>query len=1013
MVRRLESITVGGLRRGVGLCLLLAGLPVSAGSRSSSPEQVSLQRGLSQSTVHAVLQDDDGFLWIGTDYGLNRFDGSEFIVFTHDPADGRALGGNRVRALAQDTGGALWVALLEGGLDRRDPVTGVFGHFRHDPDDPTSLASDSVRDVVVDSDGDLWIATADGLDRLTPGAGVFEHFRHHPDDPTSLASDSVTAVLADASGRVWIGTEGGAVDVWTSEGGFRHVWASPPSPVTCLAAGVADALWIGTDGGGVARLDPATGAVRRYRSIATDPGSLGSDLISSLLVDRAGGVWVGTADHGLYGLDPSSGRADRVLFAGDGRDDLASSWIGALFEDRSSILWIGTDFGGLVKRDLKRRPFVNLDGSDGLPSSVVFSVMERRGGELWIGTMRGPAVLDAVGESASPVPELDGAPVYALLERRDGSVWIGTWGRGLLRLDPDTGRTRSYRHRSGDPDSLANDVVHALLEDREGRLWVGTFGGGLDLLDPSTDSFVHHRASAAEPGRLRSDRVLALLTDSSGRLWVGTDTGGLSCLDPATGAFRTFVPDRSDPRSLSDASVGALAVDAADRLWVGTAGGLDRLDDDAGFVHYGRAEGLPNLAVAGLQIADDGQVWVAHFRGLSRLDPDTGRIVTFDDSDGLATLEFNTGASSRGPSGRLYFGGVDGLVAFRPSEVVRNPVAPLVAITRVEIYGEDLTPPGVLPRGPIRLTYTDDFLTISYVGLEFTAPERNRYLYRLDGVNRAWVDGESRRQVSYAHLRPGEYRFRVRAANNHGVWSRDEATLQVVLVPPFWQTWWFRLGAVICVVLAILGAVAGRMRTLRRRVVDQERLVEQRTRELAAANVRLEELAIRDELTGVANRRRFDQALAGEWRRCARFGRPVSVIMVDLDDFKRYNDTFGHLEGDRCLRHAAAAMAGVVSRPGDLFARYGGEEFTALLPETSSRAAASVAERMRATVEALAVPRPGLDPPPRVTVSIGVATRVPADGDDADTVVKAADEALYRAKAEGKNRVVVAPRSGG
>jgi diguanylate cyclase (GGDEF)-like protein len=345
--------------------------------------------------------------------------------------------------------------------------------------------------------------------------------------------------------------------------------------------------------------------------------------------------------------------------------------------------------------------------------------------------------------------------------------------------------------------------------------------------------------------------------------------------------------------------------------------------------------------------------------------------------------------------------------------VDRNPVAPLVAITSVEVYGAELTPPGVLPRGPIRLAYTDDFLTISYVGLEFTAPERNRYLYRLDGVDRDWVDGESRRQVSYAHLRPGEYRFRVRAANNHGVWSRDEAAIRIVLVPPFWQTWWFRLGLAIGVVLAVLAAVAGRMRTLRRRVADQERLVEQRTRELAAANVRLEELAIRDELTGVANRRRFDQALAAEWRRCARFGRPVAVIMADLDDFKRYNDTLGHPEGDRCLRRVAGAMAGVVSRPGDLFARYGGEEFTALLPETSSRAATSVAERMRAAVEALGMTQPGLDPPTLVTVSIGVASRVPADGDDAAEVVEAADEALYRAKAEGKNRVVVVGQEGG
>jgi diguanylate cyclase (GGDEF)-like protein len=363
----------------------------------------------------------------------------------------------------------------------------------------------------------------------------------------------------------------------------------------------------------------------------------------------------------------------------------------------------------------------------------------------------------------------------------------------------------------------------------------------------------------------------------------------------------------------------------------------------------------------------------------------------------------NHPAGWRGSDGRLYFPTVEGLVEVDPRRLVTNPLPPPVVIESLVADGR-----AVAPRNGLVFEPGTESFEIQYAGLAFGVPERVRFRYKLENLDRDWVDVGSRRNAYYTRIPPGEYRFRVAAANEDGVWNEEGASLSFQLRPPFYRTWWFLALTALGAAAAILGGYRLRERQAQQREATLVRLVEQRTRELEEANRRLERLSLVDGLTGLANRRRFDEALDSEWRRGCRARMPLSLMLVDVDEFKLFNDTYGHLEGDACLKRVAGALSACLSRAADLGARFGGEEFVAILPHASADEAARLAERLRERVLALAIPHSSSPVAGVVTVSVGCATAVPTEAERPDTLLASADSALYAAKRAGRNRVVSA-----
>ncbi len=829
----------------MALCLAL---PPPAGAHPLTPRffHLTTANGLSHHIVRAVVQDPQGFLWFGTQDGLNRYDGVTFTVFRHLRSDPHSLTHNTVQALAVDSSGALWVGTV-GGLDRYDRDT---GHFVHYPE-----IAESVTVIYPAPDGTLWVGTAgSGLFRYDPAGDRFLPV------PVSLPDLHIRALYQDADDTLWVGTEYGGlwsvpVGAWLApalgdrEGGDREgrPYSLPHDRVTAILRDRTGVLWVGTgayyepDVGGPATLDPATGRFTLYGQ------GLAHRHIMAILEDRAGTLWVGT-EEGLAVLDRAAGRF--TVHRHDPLDpySLVNDRVYALYEDRTGILWVATD-GGISRYVPEKNRFALYRHHPQDPNSLgaprVGAVLKDRDGVLWVGLHAGG--LDRIDPTGAVThyrhdPDdphsLSHDHVTALYQDPSGAIWVGT-SAGLDRLDPDTGGFTHYAHDPAAPDSLGPGAVKVIYGDRSGALWIGTEEPGtLSRLGPGRGEalprpFTVYRHDPANPDSFPDTYgIRAILEDREGFLWLGTYSG-LVRLDPRTGAFTRYCHNPEDPHSLSDDFVWSLYEAPDGALWVGTHGGLNRLDDrETGrFTVYTIEDGLPNDGIAAILGEGDREgdregrpyIWLATMGGgLSRFDPRTedGRsgasplpFRNYDESDGLQGMHFIIGAAFRSADGELFFGGASGLNRFYPADVRENPHAPPVVLTafrvfdQVRDFGRDLA--GV---EEIRLSYRDNFFSFEFAALDYADPAKNQYAYILEGFDRDWVHAGTRRYAAYTNVPPGTYTFRVRASNNDGVWTEEGLAVRVVITPPFWATGWFR-GLMAVVVLAIGSAITlARMR---------------------------------------------------------------------------------------------------------------------------------------------------------------------------------------------------------
>ncbi len=832
---------------------------MSAGSRQSTAprrpllfERFSVQQGLSESIVKCLLVDRQGFLWLGTEDGLNRFDGYEFKVFRHATDDPTSLSFSEVNCVLEDRSGALWVATFS-GLNRLDPATERCRRFVHRPEDPGTLANDVVRALCEDRSGALWIGTqGGGLDRLAGGSQRFEHHRHDPRDPQSLGHDDVRALFEDDEGRLWVGTAGGGLDCREpGSDAFRH-YRHDPADLTSLSHDMVTAihqdrqgrLWIGTQVG-LSRFDgwrPKRGGgerAGRFMRYPAGPVGLAHSTVMAICDDDEGRLWIGTDGGGLDALDPERGTVEHHRHDPREPRSLATDRVFCCCHDRAGQLWVGTYGGGVHKGDPRQDRFLHYrchpEDPNSLSHSIVWSVCEDRDLLLWAGTDGG---LDRIDRHRGEVTHYLADPddpqalahpgVRVVYEGRSGTLWVGTNG-GLHRLERETGRFERFQHDADDPASLSHDEIRGLYEDASGLLWIATQGGGLNRFDPQAGTFTAFRHDPGDPRSLGNDFVRCIYEDRAGRLWIGTQGGGLDALERETGHAVHFRHDGLDPESLSSDHVFAIWEDPAGILWLGTyAGGLDRFDPRTGRVRrYSVADGLPANLIYALVGDEEGNLWITSNRGLTRFDPRSESFRTWDERDGVQSDEFNGGSYHRSPGGELFFGGINGFNAFYPTDLRDSTFEPAVALTGFQLSGRSLAPgEAVDGRVPlrrsltcaeeIRLTYRDRVLSFQFASLDLSNPLKNRYAYRMVGFDKDWQTTDARRRfATYTNLAPGRYLFEVRGTNCDGVWSRRRAKVRVVIEPPFWGTWWFRGLVAAAAVGVVARSYRHRVRTVR------------------------------------------------------------------------------------------------------------------------------------------------------------------------------------------------------
>jgi ligand-binding sensor domain-containing protein len=821
---------------GIVLIQLIIGLPVSnlvAQNEQYHFRHFSREQGLSQVAGQSLSQDTLGFLWIGTQDGLNRFDGYRFKVFRNDRDNKNTLSSNFVWCTLHDKAGTLWVGTRR-GLNRFDAEHESFVSYVNNPLDSSSIPSDVVLSLFQDREKRYWVGTAKGLCLFDPRSGKFVQLRNKS-GPNTI---DVRCVYQDNRGRILAGTRMGVVEIDPVSLTFALLktgLSDEPALKGMIFRILHDSrnrLWACTYRSGLLMIDEKENVHTFYNDPA-NPTALSSDDVRTICEDSKGNIWVGTANGLNRYLEASKNFLQIRKVPGD-QTSLSDNSIESLFEDNSGLLWIGTRNGGLNLLDPKTLSFHHYKKTEekSLLSDKPIRAMHEDGrhtGKIWIGFEGGGVGLfdRTTGDVQRFVHEktsnsLSNDFVWHITEDADYNLWIAT-DNGLDILNPE--RTEFRNLQLSQVDLNAN-LVNCTFRTRDNNLWFGTWAG-LFMYDVKTHSLTQYKNKTDDPSSLSQNTVLCMYEDDAGQLWVGTNGGGINIFDRAKKTFRALKNIRGNSSSLSNNDVQCIFEDSKKRIWVGTNGGLNRYNADTeNFKVYLKKDGLSNDFVFGILEDASGALWFSTNEGLNKIDPETETIARYNSWDGLQSDEFYTGAYVKDSQGYMYFGGANGFNAFHPDSIKPNPLPPKVLLTDFLLFNKSRPmEKSITHQKEINLQYTDYIFGFEFSALNFRQPEKNRFQYMLKGFDKDWINStESGRLATYTNVPPGSYTFLVRASNNDGLWNPTPAYVRVVITPPWWKTWWAIALQVIAGLSLAWAAVNYRIRQIKMKVSSEKQM---------------------------------------------------------------------------------------------------------------------------------------------------------------------------------------------
>ncbi|MFP4268852.1 MAG: two-component regulator propeller domain-containing protein, partial [Spirochaetaceae bacterium] len=847
---------------GIAGILFLFSLSSVYGDNNVRFEHIKKENGLSSLSVSSIVQDQRGFLWFGTQGGLNRYDGYEFKVYKKEPFNSNSLSHDLIQSLYMDKNHVLWVGTYN-GLNRLNTLTGDVTRYLHDPGDPRSLSDSVVVSILRDSRGDLWVGTLKGLNRLDEETGEFTRFLHDPENADSISDNTVRDIHEDPAGRLWIATydglnmyhgEDNRFTAYRAECEFTmalgqsrngHLWVGtwggaglynfdidsksftahplPDERAYSLETNGNGSLLVGTWGGGLVEVDAHSGKVTSRHTSTKDDFSLSHNIVYSLYRDRAGILWAGTNGGGINKMVAPENEFTYYGSNPEEPDSLTEGKVNAVFVDNRNTLWIGVYNGGLNRYDAERDRMVHYreDPEDptSLSNDIVTGIFQDSDGTLWVSTNGGLNRYNREEDSfdvfhkGDPPFFLQDDIVYTINEDVDGSLWIGTYGSGLTRYNRDTGDVDHYSNKSEDPHSLSDNLVYDTLVDREGVFWVAT-NNGLNRYDRERDRFIHYTHDETDPESLTSNTIREIYEDSAGRIWIGTVSGGLLRYNRAEDSFSFFMEEQGLP----DNSVYGILEDFRGRLWLSTSDSL--------------------------------VIFTPGEEGFQRIDEDNG----------IWAEEFTRG-HFRDSDGRLYFGTNRGLYRIEPSDFKRNTHVPPVYLTSFEIFGKEAELEKPLTEvQKLRITHKDRYIAFEFAGLDYVSPDKNRYAYKLEGFDKEWIYSGNRRHAGYTNLPPGEYTFRVQASNNDNVWNEEGLSVGLQVIPPPWRTGWAYAGYSAAGLLLLAGLVLFFNREQRRKYELRTQEIERRRLAELEAEIREKTKAQREMLRAKEEAERANRA---------------------------------------------------------------------------------------------------------------------------------------------------------
>jgi ligand-binding sensor domain-containing protein/signal transduction histidine kinase len=829
----------------------------------SGVSQLSIEQGLSQSTVNVVLQDSKGFIWVGTQDGLNRYDGYSFVAYEPNPHDSTSIAGNYIYTLYEDMSGVLWIGSNK-GLSRYNAENNSFTNYIHRADDSTSLSGDRVYTIYEDKWGNLWAGVYNGgMCRIDKKSGTFKRYMHQADNPSSISSNKVTGIIEGKDGTAWVITYGGGINKFDPKTGkfsaikFHENTENALSSdnirsVYCDSEGN---LWLGTREGVLEKFNPFTGKFIHYKASFTEEFATGANTINKVFKDNKGRLWVSFMMEGLmlFDIEKEAFVKDHPLLE-DFSNQTGKCLSKSVYQDKNGIIWIGTEDRGVLKLDESKIKFkhytIQNDKAHGKGNSFVSAMLKDSKGFLWVG-IRGEGVyklgldnqvIKHYHEGEAHNFTLSEVNVWAIYEDRSGDIWVAYQSGVLSKLDKKTDKFVDYHL----PEKIYSAGITCILEDSRNNFWVGTFGEGLFLFDEAKKIFKPKKFFDYSDDNLDLLKTSVIYEDSEGLIWVGTEGGGIFSFSPDKSGITTYALKQGKTNSLISNEVSSFAESVDGRLLIGTFGGLSIMDRQSGiFKNYTKKNGLPNNVIYDIVTDNSGNFWISSNKGISKVTLKAGKqpeFLNFDMSDGLQSNEFNHSAASKSSTGELYFGGIAGYNSFYPDSIKINHVAPPVVITSFKIADKEININRALALDDvIKLKHTDYVFSMEFAALGFTNSEKNRYAYKMEGFDEDWIYADTRRHATYTNLNPGNYTFRVKACNNDGVWNDEGASVSIYIKPPFWSTNIFYFCSAVAILLLFAAFVHLRTRRLTSKKEMLELTIKERTKEILEQKEEIEQ----------------------------------------------------------------------------------------------------------------------------------------------------------------------------
>ncbi|MCK5057615.1 MAG: hypothetical protein KAT34_13220, partial [Candidatus Aminicenantes bacterium] len=830
--------------------------------------------GLSQEAVYSIFQDSHGFMWFGTQDGLNRYDGYKIKVYTTDPTDPSSLSSSHILSICEDNNRNIWVGTEGGGLNKLNRATGKFTRYTNDPLNPRSITHNTVNSVIYSKkSNNLWIGTGGGgLNKFDVNTNSFTSYTHDPENPHSIPDNRINIVYEDKAGSIWIGAKKGGIcrlsPKYQKSGKFTHF--TPDTSIFpdykkketyCIMEDREGILWISFQSLGIFRFYKDTG---KFDYLGFNPAitnSLSKLNVSVMVQDNNGRIWFGHFEYGIDIYDKNKDAFYHCTHSQKNPKSINYNNIKSLFLDRSGTVWIGTNGRGINMYFQPTKKFRSYKMTADNPKSLNFSsiraIYEDEEGRLWIGGYGGIDKVNrktgnvtavkyrSVPSPDKPVPYLYNTSVYVIkTDAKDPRfLWVGTEGGGIYRFNKQEGDFFHYPYETEKKlNSLYGSAVYSILPESSGMIYIGT-ENGLNILNAEINRFISFSHDPEDPGGIAQGSIRVIFRDKTGKLWVGSSLGGISCFDEKKAQFTHFNHDPQNSYSLSNNSILSIYESRSGVLWLGTAGGgLNKFNREQGtFYRFTKKDGLPNNVIYGILEDNEGNLWLSTNRGLSKFDPRLKTFRNYDSDDSLTGNEFNAAAYFKNNRGEMFFGGLNGVNYFFPSEIKDNPYKPEVIISSFKKANvEVVLDKPISEKKELYLSHKDRIISFEFAALSFISPEKNQYACMLEGLNNEWIQLGGKRDITFTNLNPGKYVLRVKASNNDGIWNQKGVSLKIFVAPPFWQTTWFYILTASLIIFLGVSLYKLRINQLKKRAKELKQKVAERTAQLETSNKELE-----------------------------------------------------------------------------------------------------------------------------------------------------------------------------